>query len=138
MSENEKPVGRSVYYDAILTTLDNDIRPEIKSPRALHAYKYVRRQIARLAALNTYAALLPESLASLHPESVTAQDESLLGDALLSAVFEEGRLLDEIEAATDARINPRVNQSAETNTVLPDMITGESVQEKLLGLLERS
>ncbi len=129
---NTKKTGkRSLYYDAVLKLLDDDIRPELGSTRSLYAFNFVRRELARLAALNDYEPFLPENLAALHPDAQPTTGTALAGDALRAAVAHEGKLLDEIEAATDARLQPRERKVTETSTALPEGLTPQSLQSYL-------
>jgi aminoglycoside phosphotransferase (APT) family kinase protein len=122
---------RSRYYDALLSLLDKDIKPELSSPRALHAFKYARRQIARLASVNDFVPCLPESMAALHPDSKNAGLAKLSGKDINAALIDEGRLLDAMESASDARIYSGAKQTAETTTSLPKTITDQTVQAYL-------
>jgi aminoglycoside phosphotransferase (APT) family kinase protein len=135
---NKKAGPRSRYYDAILKILDNDIKPELTSVRALYAYKLARKQLARLAALNDYAPFVPESLASLHSEAEGIESKPLSTEAFHAALIREGQLLDDIESATDARLKPREQQqkTAESSTALPDSINTKTVENYLRATLD--
>ena len=130
MTDKPKADARSRYYDAVINLLDSGIKPELSSARSQYAYHYIRRELARLAALNDFVPTLPENLASLHPEAV-ATTQPRTETEWQAALRHEGRLLDEIEAATDARLVPRSSDIAETATALPEGLTTASLQHYL-------
>ena len=134
MSESE-PSNSACYYDALLKIIDNDILPDLTTPRAKYSGNFLRKEIARWAALNAHRPALPESLASLHSDAVTTATLPKDKKALYRAVLEEGRLMDAIEDATMERLKPRA-PSPETSAALPDSINAATTQAYLRAHLD--
>ncbi|HKT71678.1 MAG TPA: phosphotransferase family protein [Steroidobacteraceae bacterium] len=128
--------ARSRYYDAILKILNNDLKPELRSPRALYAFDMVRTQLARLAAVNDYAPYLPENLSALRAEAATPADHTTTAESWHRQLLEEGRLLDEIETATDTRRMVPEASGQESNAALPESVSIAAVERYLQSRLD--
>ena len=129
------PGPRSLYYDAILKILDNDIQPDLTSTRAKYACKLIRKQLARLAAVNDHLPYLPENLGAIHSDAVAVAAPKNK-EALHKALLEEGKLMDSIEAGTDERLKPRP-PTAETSAALPESINNKTVEAYLRAHLDQ-
>jgi aminoglycoside phosphotransferase (APT) family kinase protein len=131
----DRPGSRSRYYDAILNTLDSDIKPYLESSRALYSYNLICKQLARLATINENTPCLPENLASLDDGKIVTGTSHTSAGSPLQRLKEEGQRLDEIEQATSARLMPR-ERGAATVHVMPEAISTKSVEAYLQANLD--
>jgi len=114
--------SRARYYEALLTSLDRELGPEIKSERARFLYSATRRMLARLCVANEFTPPLAENLAAAHPASAqlaaaATRSPPAAGSVssdpeLLSSLAAEGGILDAIEADVQRRLEPAAGGAA--------------------------
>jgi len=118
------PATRARYYDALLEALDSDVKAELKSDRAKFLYGAMRRILARLSTANDDAAMLPENLSAVHPETLGPTPAAVADADFESALIHEGRLLDSIESRVTSRMirTAQAAESASPATVSTDAL----------------